>query len=320
MLKLISVRVFNKIKIAFIFLLIFWVRDTQGQIISRVKVNGDSTNIHFCHNTSYSVSFDTANFATLNPVFRVELSDATGSFVTPIAISASSNLLLHSITVPVDSPLSNNYKIRVRVISPVGIAASDSIINITLTKPTAAFTINNNNACAGSSVSFTNNSSGVSTLTHSWNFSTTAGAPSSPNTSFAPTVQFNPAVGGGTVNYSVLLTVTDGYGCTNNTSNNVSVKQKPDASIISDPLTSGNFVNSPNSSNPTIFRKCNLTPPHNLTLEDVSISNTSNTFFNINWGDGSTAYNNFNFHKFNWLSKHKNIYCLCRNEPINRFT
>ena len=51
---------------------------------------------------------------------------------------------------------------------------------------------------------FTNSSTGVGPLNANWNFSTTTGAPASTST-YNPGVSFNPALGGGSIVYSVKL-------------------------------------------------------------------------------------------------------------------
>ncbi len=281
---------FNAVKVAFSFLLVFFINKAVGQVITGIKINGNNSNIHFCQGNTYTVTFDTLGFTTLNPIFRVELSDASGSFGTLTAASSLSNTLSHSLTVPGSAALSNVYKVRVVVTSPSSVSASDSIINITLTKPTAAFTINNNNACAGSNVSFNNTSTGVGILLYSWNFSATAGAPSSPNTNFAPTVQFNPAFGGGVINYLTTLIVTDGYGCTNSIGNNVSVKQKPNLSLDTNVSQSINGV----EWDPllVLFSNCTATPTNKTFTFSNNISSSTfatNSSIQIDWGDASST-------------------------------
>ncbi|MFY7883486.1 MAG: hypothetical protein ACOVOV_01435, partial [Dolichospermum sp.] len=83
------------------------------------------------------------------------------------------------------------------------------------------------------------------------------------------------------ISYPVILTVTNGYGCTNSISNNVDVKQKPDVNIIIDPFTTPNFT----GINPTLFTNCNSLPPFDLTIADISSTVSSNTNYNISWGD-----------------------------------
>jgi hypothetical protein len=247
----------------------------KAQTISNTKIS----NTHFCLSGNYTVTFNTSGLGTTN-TFTVQLSDNVGSFAATTTVGTSTDSTI-IITIPTGSTLSNNYKIRiVRLASPTVIG--DTLSSLTITKPAPSFTITNNNTCAGTNVSFTNTSTGVGTLAYSWNFSATAGAPSSPNTNATPTVQFNPAVGGGTVNYLITLTVTDGYGCVNSTNSVDSVKQKPDAI-----LTDSNFLNIPTFSN------CNgspsvSSPTFRLGVVNSSINQTLISNYTLNWGIGST--------------------------------
>ncbi len=85
--------------------------------------------------------------------------------------------------------------------------------------PSASFTFSNNNQCAGTLISFTNNSTGTTgTSTYDWNFGD-GGTSTLPN----PTHTY--AVSG---NYNVILTVKNGLSCTNTSpSVPVTVKATP---------------------------------------------------------------------------------------------
>jgi PKD repeat protein len=195
----------------------------HAQSISNTRVNSLNSNIHFCLGGTYTVTFDT--LGTTGSIFTVQLSDASGSFITNTNLDSSSSKSIN-ITIPPSSNLSTNYSLRVvRRAGPAIIG--NTLTNLTITKPAPSFSFNNF-VCAGTNVNFTNNSigNGVGILNYIWNFSATAGAPSSTSNA-SPTVSFNPANGSGTINYSITLTATDSFGCTHTANNTVTIRQKP---------------------------------------------------------------------------------------------
>jgi hypothetical protein len=87
----------------------------------------------FCQGQTFTVPF-TANY-TPNPNFKVELSDATGSFASPTTIGTGTNSPV-SVTIPNSTPAGSAYKIRIVTTSPA--YTSSEFINLTvLLKPTA---------------------------------------------------------------------------------------------------------------------------------------------------------------------------------------
>lgn len=136
--------------------------------------------------------------------------------------------------------------------------------------PGAAFTFAPNNQCAGTTVSFSNSSTGTGAFTtYSWNFGD-AGT----STSASPTHVY--AAGG---SYNVTLTVTNGAGCTSSVTHTVTVLPRPVASISGD-----------DGDGDTQY--C-LSPVDNTTSEDVTFFNTTTgaTSYSWNMGDGSPVIN-----------------------------
>lgn len=141
--------------------------------------------------------------------------------------------------------------------------------------PVPSFTFDNNNTCAGTTIHFTSSvSSGNPGYTYAWNF-----GDANTSTSQNPTHAYT-TLGCATVNYTVTLTVTDSYGCTNTVSNTVQVKPKPDVQIADDDIFSpfSNCDNSPTAANP------NFT----LSVHNISPSSACITTYSIDWGDGNT--------------------------------
>ena len=258
----------------------------HAQSITNLRIIGNSG--HLCRNTNYAVLFDASGATGLT--FTVQLSDSSGSFASPIASNSGLTDSLN-ILVPSGALLSNSYAIRVIISSPTFIS-SPTWSNITITQPTSNFSYSPASpACAGTTINFSNSSIGAAA--YNWTFGlTTNGAPAA-SSSQNPSVSFNPALGGSTINYTVGLISTDGYGCTNSSSQILSVKQLPDPRIdtalnIYWDGIQNQFVNcGPTRSSPNFL----------FTLANGSSTSPSNTNYNINWGDGfsnnySSAFTN----------------------------
>jgi len=122
-------------------------------------------------------------------------------------------------------------------------------------------------------MNFTSSASGgAPPYSYLWNFGG-AGTSAAAN----PSNTFNPT-GSGTETYTVSLTVTDSRGCSAVTSRTVSVRRKPDASIQDqDPFSPWTF--------------CDSTGGNILVIDNTSSTQSSNTNYHINWGDGTSPYN-----------------------------
>lgn len=136
--------------------------------------------------------------------------------------------------------------------------------------PTAAYNFAPNSQCAGTTVSFTNTSTGTGTFTtYSWNFGDATTA-----TTANPTHVF--AAGGV---YNVVLTISNGAGCTSSIAHSVTVLPRPVAAISGD-----------DGDGDTQY--C-LSPVDNTTSEDVTFFNTTTGAVSYSWnfGDGSPVFN-----------------------------
>jgi len=143
------------------------------------------------------------------------------------------------------------------------------------TAPTVSFTTTNllpPNQCGA--VSFTPSISysppgSVTPYVYNWTF----GASSNPisSTSAAPTCQF-PAYGTGTQSFPVTLLVTDNNGCHGSSSSNVTVQQRPDATV---------------ESQNGFWNNCNAAPNASqiVTIVNKSVTAATNTGYTVNWND-----------------------------------
>ena len=100
--------------------------------------------------------------------------------------------------------------------------SNTKILSVTVKpSPLANFTFLPNNSCSGILINFTNTSTGTS-LNYSWNF-----GDGNISTLQNPTHTFLGATGSGTQNYSVTLQVTNSSGCSNSTSQTITINQTP---------------------------------------------------------------------------------------------
>jgi gliding motility-associated-like protein len=155
-----------------------------------------------------------------------------------------------------EAPVSVNQEITIKVNAP----------------PVVDFTFNNNNACSGETIQFTDNSSGTGDLTYSWNF-----GDGSTSTLKNPTHIYDDVLGCGNSVFTVGLEVTDRNGCSKSTSYVINVKQKPD--ITFSDAAFGGFDNCGNAS---------LSPIYSITVANNSNSDCISSYF-IDWGDETTT-------------------------------
>ncbi|MFL5764881.1 MAG: PKD domain-containing protein [Bacteroidia bacterium] len=136
--------------------------------------------------------------------------------------------------------------------------------------PNASFTFTPNNQCAGTTVNFTNTSTGTGVFTtYAWNF-----GDGGTSTSVSPTHVY---AAGGT--FSATLTITNGAGCSSTFSSSVTVLPRPVASIAGD-----------DGDGDTQY--C-LSPVDNTTSDLVTFFNLTTGAVSYSWsfGDGSPVFN-----------------------------
>lgn len=163
------------------------------------------------------------------------------------------------------------YSIMLVAINVPDGCSDTSIVNIVIhPTPSASFTFNPDNACAGTTVSFTNTSGGTSgSTTYAWNFGDA-------NTSTATSPTHSYAAGG---TYNVQLVMVNGAGCQSVTNNTVTVMDIPVAAISGDDNDGDGF--------PDVTYCLSAADP--TTQETVTFSNTTTGGVSYDWdfGDGS---------------------------------
>lgn len=164
----------------------------------------------------------------------------------------------------------------VTLTNAAGCLETDQVTVIVNPLPAAAFSIGNT-GCSASPVQFTNNSTGQG-LEFSWNFGNPASGAQNTSTQNNPNHLFV-APGNGTQSFNVVLTVTAANGCTNTVTQQVTVSQSPDAT-----LTDSNIF--------TPFEMCGTSgqTTFNITLNNSSSTQATNTNYTLDWGDGSAPY------------------------------
>ncbi|MEP6928511.1 MAG: PKD domain-containing protein, partial [Flavobacterium sp.] len=144
--------------------------------------------------------------------------------------------------------------------------------------PTVNFNFTNDATCSGTPVTFSPVVNGSAPFKYLWSFGDgTTSTESNPSHSFT-------AVGCGSQNFSVKLTVTDANGEINSVTKNVAVKQKPDLKFVN--------LNAPGSSTP--FERCgdnNSNPKYTINLGNTSNSSSCITSYDVDWGDGNLEAN-----------------------------
>ncbi len=146
--------------------------------------------------------------------------------------------------------------------------------------PVASFTVPIDSICSGSTVSYINTSINASQFI--WKYGD--GKISSSSSHIFDTI------GNFSTIYTTWLIAISQYGCKDSVSHLVTIKQKPDVRLKSDYPAFSDFENYPDDLHPFLFKKCNITPPHELQLANLSQTAATNTNYFIKWGDG--AFNN----------------------------
>ncbi len=163
-----------------------------------------------CAGSSISVPYVNTGLYNSGNVFTAQLSDASGSFATPINIGTLASYTAAgtiSALIPLNTTLGTGYRIRVVSSSPA-ITGKDNGSNISI-NPYLAVTASvspSPNVCAGSSVTLT----GGGAVSYSWTGGITDAASFSPSS---------------TATYTV--TGTDGNGCTNTAVKTITVNTLP---------------------------------------------------------------------------------------------
>lgn len=154
--------------------------------------------------------------------------------------------------------------------------ASKSTKTETVDPPTADFSFEQPEDCGSAPIQFTDKSTGTQ-LTYLWDF-----GDGTTSTLASPEHAFTAAVGNGTKTFDVTLTVTDSLGVTDSKTSQITVKQVPSTSVVSD-RSDTDFDSLP------FFIVCD-NEESNFTFYNTSTTKETNVSYTIEWGDGSEPF------------------------------
>jgi hypothetical protein len=116
----------------------------------------------FCAGSSVSVAYTKSGAFTAGNVFTAQLSDASGSFASPVTIGTTTSTTSGTIsaTIPVATAGGSGYRIRVVSSTPV-VTSADNGVNLTVTGAPAAPSATGANICIGTTSGVTLSASGA---------------------------------------------------------------------------------------------------------------------------------------------------------------
>lgn len=168
------------------------------------------------------------------------------------------------------------------VVGTCNSGTDNASVTVTLVNaPAAAFTSAPNTPCANTRINFTNTT--PSATSYFWNFGDPLSGTLNSASTQNPGHAFESAVGTGTQNYNVTLTVYGAPGCTSSVSNQVTVKQRPDAKLKYFDEDLGVYAES------RTIKYCRASP-YLLDIINNSPTITTNTSYSFSWGDGTAGF------------------------------
>jgi PKD repeat protein len=171
------------------------------------------------------------------------------------------------------------YTIKAQTISTGCVKNIGAVTIVANAPPTAAYNFQVVNPCSSTPVNFTSTTSG-SGMSYLWNFDDTKSALKNTASVPNPSHLFE-AWGNNTETFHVKFRVTDTKGCRDSIVKDVTVTQKPDATLT-------DIINPTNSSYPNTFAYCganNVNPVGYFEFHNSSSTIASNSLYNITWGN-----------------------------------
>lgn len=172
----------------------------------------------------------------------------------------------------------------------------DSVSITVFSNPTANFSASPQNQCANDPVVFTNqskaNQAEAAIVSWLWDFGDPNSGSRNSSTLQNPIHVFE-AWGNGSQTFDVKLLVTDSNGCEAEIIKEVTVQQKPDATLSA----SGDGIKTTMVNDTTTFAFCGSVTFATFTFTNQSTTPSINTLYHIDWGDDSPAFNSPEFNE-----------------------
>ena len=231
-----------------------------------------------CAGTIIVVPVSFTDCVDANNIFIVELSDAAGSFASPITIGSITSTSIGNIAaaIPPTTVFGVGYRIRVTASSPATIGSDNGTDLVLLPKPNSGFSINNSTQCITTNNFVFSNTSTGSITGYNWSFG-------NGNTSTATNTTNTYSTAG---NFIVKLVATGTNSCKDSTSKTVSVNTIPTANYAVDNTTlcqgaAFNFTNSSSNNIGTLSYVWNFGDATTANTTNTSHAFTSGGNFNI---------------------------------------
>jgi PKD repeat protein len=253
---------------AFLFLLLFsmlFASPAFTQVTAGIRANGQIVNhgdtVRVCEGNS--VVYQSSAQGSLNIDWKFTgASTATASGLGPLTILY---------------PTAGVYTTQQIITGGNMIDSMFVVVQVSSTKPRAGFTFSNDNVCGNINIQFTDHATGTN-LSYYWDF-----GDGSTSTDPNPGHQFLNAVGlPGTTVYKVKQVVTNLFGCKDSTTQNLTIKNVPDAAVgnADAAISYGTFNDVPT------FKRCANIASYTFSFVNQSTTTSINTNYTISWGDG----------------------------------
>jgi PKD-like domain/GEVED domain/Pregnancy-associated plasma protein-A len=183
--------------------------NTATVTVSPQTITTSVTGTTFCAGTTVAGTYTTTGTFNAGNTFTAQLSDALGSFTSPVSLGAVSGGTI-SVTIPANTPAGTGYRIRVTSSNPV-INGSANTANLTINVPATASLSGTQTIIAGQTANLSVNLTGTSP----WTVIVSGNTTSIATTPF--TLQVSPTVG---ITTYTLTNVTNICGATTVSTNN----------------------------------------------------------------------------------------------------
>jgi hypothetical protein len=228
---------------------------------------------NYCAGGNISVGFTSTGTFNAGNVYTLQMSDATGSFASPVSIGTLTSVANSGTingTIPLSTPADTGYRFRVVSSSP-SVTGTNNGQNITIqetVQPDVTISASSNTACVGQNIDFNSIVTGAdnASISYQWLIN---GIPLGGNT---PTFTTNTLQAGSTVR--LVVTVTGACNTAIDTSNVITMQG---ITVSCSTNTNTVFINTSGGTPPYTFRVDNFGDGASDSLTNVSSNSASFT-------------------------------------------